>query len=206
MDALGDLFEPQLVQEIADCPFVSVPAETVLRRADDASILHTPLVVEGSIKITRIDESGKEILMYFINENESCFLSIAASLNQNFSNIDALRAVTEAETKMFLLTDKQILRWNDQYKSWRAFVAALHNSRFVQFFSIIDQLAFKSVDVRLLEKLRELSRHDKEIHLTHQVLADYIGTVREVVSRLLKNLEATGRIKLGRGKIEVINL
>jgi CRP/FNR family transcriptional regulator, anaerobic regulatory protein len=197
-------FEPELFEEISQCPIVDLPTGSVLRQPENLRVRYTPLVLEGSIKVTRIDDSGKEIIMYYINAGESCFLTITASLANSFGNIDSLRAVTEIPTKMISVTDEQIRTWNDKYRSWRNFISQMYNDRFTQFFSLVDAIAFKSVDDRLIDKLKQLSNQKNPIEMTHAELANHLGTAREVVSRLLKRLELDGKLKLGNKLIEVI--
>jgi CRP/FNR family transcriptional regulator, anaerobic regulatory protein len=197
-------FEPELLAELNECPVVTLPSGSVLRQPENKRVRYTPLVLEGAIKVTRIDDNGKEILLYFIKEGESCFLTITASLANNFSNVDSLCAVCEENTVMVSITDEQIRKWNDKYRSWRNFVAQMYNNRFADFFSIIDAIAFKNVDERLLEKLKSLAKSQNPIVITHATLAVHIGTAREVVSRLLKKLELDGKVKLGRNQIELL--
>jgi CRP/FNR family transcriptional regulator, anaerobic regulatory protein len=199
-------FEPELIAELENCPVIDLPSGFVMRQPENTRVRYTPLVLNGSIKVTRIDESGKEIIMYYINAGESCFLTISASLANNFGNIDSLRAVTENETKMISITDEQIRMWNDKYRSWRNFISQMNNNRFTQFFSLVDAIAFKSVDDRMIEKLRLFSSQKNPIEITHSELAHHLGTAREVVSRLLKKLELDGKLKLGNKQIEIINL
>jgi CRP/FNR family transcriptional regulator, anaerobic regulatory protein len=199
-------FEPELLAELENCPIVEMPVGTVLRQPENMRVRYTPLVVEGSIKVTRVDDNGKEIIMYYINPGESCFLTITASLANNFGNINSLRAVTELPTKMISITDEQIRTWNDKYRSWRNFVAQMYNSRFTEFFSLVDAIAFKSVDERMIDKLKLLAAQKNPIEITHAELAQHLSTAREVVSRLLKKLELDGKLKLGNKQIEIIRL
>ena len=200
-----DSFEESLLAELETCQIMRVPAGTELRHEADSRVRYTPLVLEGGIKVTRLGETGREILLYFIKPQESCFLNIAAALDQNFSSIDALRAVAESPTTMLAISDAQIRDWHNRYQGWRDYVAQIYNARFAEFFSIIDNVVFKSVDQKLIEKLRELSRGKDEIIITHQELAVQIGSVREVVSRLLKTLENEGIVKLSFGKIKILS-
>lgn len=198
-------FEPALLEELEKCPIANMPAGAELRHEEQTVVRYTPLVISGNIRVTRIDESGKELLMYHIRVKESCFLNITAALNNNFSNIHSLRAVTEEDTTMLLITDQEIRHWNANYQSWREYTARLFNSRFTEFFSIIDNILFKSVDQKLVGKLNELKDEYNEVHATHQDIAFQIGSAREVVSRLLKSLEVAGKVELLRGKIRILN-
>lgn len=205
-DLFKGQFEPELMEELSACPVVDLPTGSVLRQPENKNVRYTPLVLEGSIKVTRIDDTGKEITMYYINPGESCFLTITASLANNFGNVDSLRAVTENQTKMISITDEQIRKWNDQYRSWRNFISQMYNLRFAEFFSLVDAIAFKSVDGRLVDKLKSLSKLNNPVIISHSELASLLGTAREVVSRLLKKLEHDGRVRLGNKQIEVIQL
>jgi CRP/FNR family transcriptional regulator, anaerobic regulatory protein len=200
------VFEPNLLAELENCPVVDLPTGTIMRQPENKRVRLTPLVLQGAIKVSRIDETGKEITLYRIESGETCFLTVTASLANNFGNIDGLRAIVEAPTKMISITDEQIRIWHEKYKTWRIFVAQMYNSRLVQFFSLVDALAFKSVETRMIEKLKSLSELNNPITVTHSDLASQLGTAREVVSRLLKRLEQDGKVKLGNKKIEVIGL
>jgi CRP/FNR family transcriptional regulator, anaerobic regulatory protein len=200
------VFEPNLLAELENCPVVDLPTGTIMRQPENKRVRLTPLVLQGAIKVSRIDETGKEITLYRIESGETCFLTVTASLANNFGNIDGLRAIVEAPTKMISITDEQIRIWHEKYKTWRTFVAQMYNSRLVQFFSLVDALAFKSVETRMIEKLKSLSELNNPITVTHSDLASQLGTAREVVSRLLKRLEQDGKVKLGNKKIEVIGL
>jgi len=198
-------FEKGLLDEVSQCPLFELDKGEELRHQAQSRVRNTPLVISGSIRVTRIDENGKEILMYFIKEKESCFLSITASLNNNFSNIDSLRAVIDEPTKFVAITDEQIRKWNDTYKTWRDYIANIYNKRFVDFFSIIDNVVFKSVDEKMVNAMNELKDENNEIEITHQELAIRIGSAREVVSRLLKVLEKNGKIELSRKKVKILS-
>jgi CRP/FNR family transcriptional regulator, anaerobic regulatory protein len=199
-------FEPELLAELDTCPVIELPAGAILRQPETKRVKYTPLVLEGSIKVTRTDNNGKEIILYYINEGESCFLTITASLANNFGNIDSLIAITELPTKMISITDHQIRTWNDKYRSWRNFISQMYNNRFTEFFSLVDAIAFKSVDERMIDKLKLLAAQKNPIEITHLELANHLGTAREVVSRLLKRLELDGKLKLGNKLIEILKL
>ena len=98
---------------------------------------------------------------------------------------------------MILISAEKVREWNDKYKSWRGFVQQLYYQRLDVLLDLVDAIAFRQVDERLLDKLRELAyKHDNAIPLTHQKLAAEIGSASEVVSRLLKQLEIHRDIRL----------
>ncbi len=200
---LADRFEPALLRELLQCRRVTVPAGALLH-VGDGRAHHIPLVLKGLIRVSRVDESGKEILMYHIQPLESCVISLTSCLRDNFSNMDTLTVTSEEETTFLLVSDRQVRHWHDSFKSWRAFVTDLYDSRLGEILHLVDAVAFKSVDQRLWDYLRLHRDAQNEVRITHQELAWRIGSAREVVSRLLKQLEREGKLQLFRGRIHVI--
>ncbi len=114
-------------------------------------------------------------------------------------------AIVEDPSRMILVSAEKVREWNNKYKSWRGFVQQLYYQRLDVLLDLVDAIAFRQVDERLLDKLRELAnKHGNAIPLTHQKLAAEIGSAREVVSRLLKQLEIQGIVKLDRGTIHIL--
>jgi len=193
------VFETELLDEISLCKIVDFEPNSYLLHEGD-NIRFIPLVISGSIKVIRNDDSGREILLYHIAQGESCILTITACLNLKTSK--AL-AITDKQTKLILVSAQQIIRWTDIYKSWRTFVMKLYYARLVELLTLVDAVAFKHIDQRIVEKLKEKSQNGI-VNITHQELANELGTAREVVSRLLKQLEKDNKIAISRGKIKII--
>jgi len=179
---------------------------------DDVTILNigdyikvVPLVIEGRIKVMRNDESGKEILLYYINPGESCALSIAAGLNNKKS---AAYAVTNNNTKLLAIPIDKLDSMIKVYPYLNKFVLELFHKRFNELIDFIDAISFKNVDTRLIKYLekRQTPENKNYIYATHKQIAEELGTAREVVSRLLKQLEKEGKLKNHRGMIEIIDL
>jgi CRP/FNR family transcriptional regulator, anaerobic regulatory protein len=191
-------FEPALIEELLQCEFVEMKPDAVLLGEGDF-IREIPLLAKGVIKVRKTDDSGREILLYHIHPGESCILSITASLNESSSGAEA---ITEVPSKIILVSASKLKSWMDRYKTWRTFVMRLYYSRLTELLSLVDSIAFKHIDIRLMEKLQEKSAHGNgEIFITHQQLANELGTAREVISRLLKQLEKDHKIVISRGKI-----
>ena len=196
-------FEPDLISEIKGLEEVELDANNVILK-EQSFIKEIPLLLEGSIKVRKTDSSGKEIILYHLQPGESCILSITSCLNEKQSNAEA---IIEEKSRLIIVPAEKARLWMDKYKKWRSFVLKLYYDRLHILLSLVDDIAFKQVDVRLIEKLKLLQqRYGNEIQATHQELANEIGTAREVISRLLKQLENTGKIKLERGIIKIISL
>lgn len=194
------LLEQNLVELIESKPFKDIPSDTLILK-EQSYISEVPIVLEGRIKVRKIDESGREIILYHIDPGESCILSITSCINNKPSNAEA---ITEKATTIITVSASEVKDWMDAYKSWRAFVMKLYYSRLDELLSLVDNIAFKQIDFRLYEKLKTYQQSQgNEIKITHQQLAHELGTAREVVSRLLKQLEKKNLIHLERGIIKI---
>lgn len=176
--------------------------DTVLIDENDY-IKFVPIVLNGSIKVFKLDEDGREMLLYYIKPGESCVMSFLGATCNGTSKI---KAVVEEEAEVLVLPvykATELIRENPQ---WIQFIFELYNRRFEELLSVVNAIAFQKVDVRLWDLLKTKVKmlKTKELNMTHQQLADELGTAREVVSRLLKQLERDKKISLGRNKIEIL--
>lgn len=193
-------FEQELLNELAELPVTELEPNSIIL-LEHAYIKEIPILLEGIIKVRKNDESGKEILLYKIEPGESCILSLTSLLNNKHCNAEAF---VETKSKVILIPSETVKIWVNKYDSWRQYVFKLYYDRFDELLELIDSIAFKQVDIRLLKKLKEHQQKEgNTIKITHQELAKEIGTAREVISRLLKQLERKNIIKLDRGSIKI---
>ncbi|MBK8555231.1 MAG: Crp/Fnr family transcriptional regulator [Lewinellaceae bacterium] len=162
-----------------------------------------PIVLSGTLKVLRDDDSGKEILLYFIRPGESCIMTLFAVRGNSPSMV---RAIVDENAELLLVPVEVISQQLSAHRDWLDFTFALFKQRYEELLQIVNDIAFSRVDERLLDLLltRSKTSQNGEIMATHQQLADDIGTAREVVSRLLKKLENEGRIATSRGKIKFL--
>ncbi len=156
--------------------------------------------MEGSIKLGKLDPTGREIIFYHLEPGESCILSITSCLNGKESQAEA---IIEKKTRLVIVEAEKVRSWMDRYPSWRKFVVNLYYNRMTELMTLVDLVLFKSVDTRLIQHLKE-NAVNNVVEITHQQLAGELGTAREVISRLLKQMERDQMILLGRGKIKII--
>lgn len=166
-------------------------------------IKFVPIVLNGSIKVFKLDEDGREMLLYYIKPGESCVMSFLGATCNGTSKI---KAVVEEEAEVLLLPVHKAIELIRENPQWIQFIFELYNRRFEELLSVVNAIAFQKVDVRLWELLKTKVKMLKteEINMTHQQLADELGTAREVVSRLLKQLERDKKISLERNKINIL--
>jgi len=170
---------------------------------ENASIRSIPIVTKGTLKVIRTEEDDKEILLYYIKAGESCIMSFLGGLHNETSKVKA--EVEEDAEILFLPMDKVTL-FIKEYPQWLDYIFRLYHKRFEELLEIVNAIAFKKVDERLLDllyKKQELTGNNT-LNITHEQLANELGTARAVVSRLLKQLEENGMVKLGRNKIVLV--
>lgn len=178
------------------------PAETVILN-EDSYIKFIPIVLEGSLKVLRTEEDGREILLYYIKPGESCIMSFLGGLHNETSKI---RAVVEEEAKILLIPVEKANEWVKEFPEWTDFIFKLYHKRFEELLQVVNAIAFQKLDSRLLHLLKQKSDlfKSKELSVTHQQLADELGSTREVVSRVIKQMENEGLVRLARNKISLM--
>lgn len=209
LDALkqhyGYLFESELLQEIINVgTFKDIPEDFKLIEIGDY-IKSMPLLVSGAIKILREDDKGDELILYFIEQGDTCAMTLSCCLGNSKSEI---RAIAETDTKLIMVPVTKMEEWLGKYKSWQKFVLQSYHNRMTELLEAIDTIAFLKMDERLFKYLKDkaMVNHNDLIHVTHQQIARDLHTSRVVISRLLKALEIKGKIELHRNNIRVIDL
>ncbi|MGB1246096.1 MAG: Crp/Fnr family transcriptional regulator [Flavobacteriaceae bacterium] len=199
----GGLFEKALIEDINQVGTIKEVPEGFLLIDFGQYIRSMPLLVSGAIKVLREDTGGNELLLYFLEQGETCAMTLNCCLGQTKSQI---RAIAETDTKLIMIPVEKMEEWTGKYRSWRNYVFESYHNRLMEMLESIDSIAFLRMDQRLLKYLREKVQinQNKVIHATHQDIADDLHTSRVVVSRLLKSLENSGVIRLHRNNIEVL--
>ncbi len=192
-------FEKALLDELDQAEIIEFDTGTIILK-EQQFIKVIPLVLEGSIKLRKMDPTGREIVFYHIEPGESCILSITSCLNEKESQAEA---IIEKKTRMLVIEAEKVRSWMELFPTWRKFVVKLYYERMAELLTLLDLVIFKSVDTRLIQHLREKAVNN-EIETTHQQLAGQLGTAREVVSRLLKQMEKEELIAMERGKIRIL--
>lgn len=162
-----------------------------------------PLIISGTIKISRQADDGTELFLYYLARGESCTMTFACCMADKKSEI---RAVAEEDTVVLGLPQQYLDVWMMRYKSWKNFVMLAYDQRMNELIKTIDQVTFNQLDKRLYDYIRRRAsiRDDRTINTTHQTIADDLHVSREAVSRLLKGLEKRGVIGLARNRIELL--
>ncbi|MFA7446512.1 MAG: Crp/Fnr family transcriptional regulator [Flavobacteriaceae bacterium] len=170
---------------------------------ENSYIRSIPIVMKGSIKVIRTEEDGREILLYYIKAGESCIMSFLGGMHNETSKV---KAEIEDDAEILFLPMDKVSLFIKEYPEWLDYIFRLYHKRFEELLDIVNAIAFKKVDERLLKLLHKKSElnNSKIILTTHEQLANELGTARVVVSRLLKQLEENGEVQLGRNKITLL--
>jgi CRP/FNR family transcriptional regulator len=201
----GYLFEDALLKDISEVGIVKhIPEGFQLMDIGD-NIKSMPLLLNGAIKILREDDKGDELILYFLEQGDTCAMTMSCCMGQSKSEI---RAVAETDTTIIMIPVEKMSEWMGKYKSWQNFILKSYHDRMMELLEAIDTIAFLNMDKRLFKYLKDkaMVNHNDVITVTHQLIAQDLHTSRVVISRLLKTLENEGKIALFRNSIKVIEL
>ena len=161
------------------------------------------LLISGLVRVYRVGETGREITLYRFGTGESCILTANAILNdQPFSAI----ATVEEDAEAIMVPAALFRDWVKRYPLWLDFVLTLLSQRLFAVMEIVDEVAFRRLDIRVAEVLLAKSQKQNPIIITHQEIAAELGSSREVISRILETFTRQNVIRVERGAIEIINL
>lgn len=188
--ARGDVIE-------AHTHFVSVPTGSML--FDEGSPCRGfPMLLSGAVRVARGSPGGRSLELYRVTPGELCVVSTACLFGQ--SPLSAHGQAVEA-TELVLLQPQGLDLWC-QHAAFRRFVFGIFGERLADLMALAEAVAFQRLDQRLAQALLG---HGSSVQTTHQALADNLGTVREIVSRLLSRFERAGWVRLARERIEVLD-
>lgn len=193
---------PELAREFQQAAFLAhIPVgQDVFVEGDRVDAI--ALLISGVVRVYKIGETGREITLYRFGLGESCILTANAILSrQSFPAI----ATVEQEAEAVMIPSDTFRDWVKRYDLWREFVFDLLSQRLVSVMSIVDEVAFRRMDVRVAGLLLERSRRGNPIRITHQEIASELGSSREVISRLLEDFSERGLVNVRRGEVEVLD-
>lgn len=169
-----------------------IPKGTELLR-EGQFVKVVPIVLSGLLKVYSSYED-KELLLYYLEPNDSCIMSFASSLMHNSSSI---YAVTEEDSELLLLPARKIENWTRQYPQFNQLIFQMYHQRYTELLNTIHQLLFEKLDSRVFDYLTEKARvrQTPYLDIRHWQIANELGSSREVISRILKKLQEEGKIK-----------
>jgi CRP/FNR family transcriptional regulator len=199
-DTIGYILEEALIEEMSKIAKIreTVQDEIIIHVGDELKMI--PIVVYGSIKVSRENTAGDELLLYYIEGGDTCAMTLQCCVRKTDSQIKA----TSMEPSLLLMFPSEYMQlWMDKYRSWREYILQSYHTRMLELMETIDEIAFMRLDERLIKYLTDQAKllGNLELHHTHQEIADDLHSSRVVISRLLKQLENKGAIQIRRNRI-----
>ncbi|CAI8225558.1 MAG TPA: Crp/Fnr family transcriptional regulator [Flavobacteriaceae bacterium] len=199
----GGVLEKELIEEINSvATYAEAPIDKELMQPGKY-IKTMPILLEGSIKILRPDDDGQRLLLYHLEQGQTCAMTLNCCIGSAKSEI---YAVSETPVRLLQIPVQKMEEWLGRYRSWRNFVLNSYHNRMMELLESVDRIAFNNMEERLESYLNEKKKMlgDSLIKITHQQVANDLHSSRVVVSRLLKKLERNGTISLQRNAIEMM--
>jgi len=160
------------------------------------------LMAEGSLRVQFITETGREVVLYHVNPGDDCILTTSCLFSENTFPAEG---ITETDVVVIAIPASVFHETLGKSLVFRKFVFSTFSQRLADVISRMEIMCSSSIDCQLARTLVSLGKNDTCIKITHQELASEVGTVREVVSRHLKKFEHSKWVRLGRGRIELID-
>jgi CRP/FNR family transcriptional regulator len=176
-------------------------------RFDEGDVLMRPgqyfkyafIILSGRVKLYREGEQGNEFFLYYLEQGDACALSMICAAKNEAS---ALKAVALSPVEALGIPLPYMDGLMKKHRSWYYFVLETYRTRFEELLQVVDQIAFHSMDEKLTFYLkRQFETLGPRLTITHQQIADDLNSSREVISRLLKKMEAAGLVNVSRHEI-----
>ena len=196
-ERIGFLFDLKLLEEIYQVGKVrEFKKDQVIVDAGE-EIFYIPFIIDGSIKVSRENLDGQELLLYYIESGDTCAMTLQCCVRKNMSQI---KATTLEDAKILMIPVQYIEEWMNHHSSWRQYILESYHTRMLELIETIDAIAFMQLDERLAKYLSDQAKllGTLEINYTHQQIAEDLHSSRVVISRLLKQMETKGMIELKR--------
>lgn len=199
---LRTLSEPLREEFFQKATLARIPAgRDVMAEGDRVEAI--PLVLSGTIRVYRIGESGREITLYRFSRGECCVLTADSILD---GKLFPACARVEDEVEVVFIPAAAFDDWLSRSPEWRAFVFEAMSRRLLSLMDTLDDVAFGRMDARVASLLVRAGDAQSRVRMTHQEIADELGSSREVVSRILEDLQSRGLIRLSRGSVELLDI
>ena len=184
----------------ASCRYVELPAGVSI--CDEGQqCAQLSMLLEGVGRVYKLSPGGREVTLYRIRAGEACVLTASCIMNRD--SFPAM-AVTETPVRAVVVAPDRVRNWICEEQRWQHFIFGLLSHRLASIISVVEEVAFKRIDVRLADKFaHSLAQGETSLQMTHAELAADLGSSREVVSRILKDFSQRGLIETSRGSIRL---
>ena len=170
---------------------------------EDAHIASVPIVLSGSLKVFQSDDDIREMLLYYLKAGETCIMSVLGGL---FNEVSKIRVECEEDAEILMVPVTKLGALLQEHPAWTNYIFRIYHQRFEELLDVVNAVAFKKMDERMVDLLEKMAATTgkRTLTTTHEELANALGTARVVVSRLLKQMEKEGLVRLGRNQITLV--
>ena len=170
---------------------------------EESMIQSIPIIIKGSVKVYQTDDEYREILLYYLTEGETCIMSLFGGLYNETSKV---KAVASEKSEILMLPVYKAGALMKTHPDWIDYILSLYHQRFTELLDVVNAVAFKKLDERLHQLIKKKADFlgSNSVVITHEELANELGTARVVVSRLLKQMEKENLVELGRNRIMLL--
>lgn len=197
------ILENNLKEEFIECTKISdyIKGDVLVNYGDYLKTIN--LVIEGNVRVF-IESGGKEVLMYYLNNLETCPLSLSASFDYLKSPVSAI--ISSETAKVLTIPIDVSKKWVKNYPSWSFYSIKIFRTNYLNLVENFSDFVFMRIKHRLIKYIEKYAKEENsnEINVSHQFLANELGTSREVISRILKDLEVENVLQLGLQSILLI--
>ena len=179
---------------------VSVPKDTVIFGPGKAPE-NLLLMLEGTVRVQQLAENGREIVLYRVHAGESCVLTTACLLAYEDYSAEGIAETAVTAVAIPRTVFDELVASSAEFRN---FVFSAYSRRITDLFLVIEEIAFRRMDIRLAQRLIELAK-DGVVAATHQQMAAELGTAREVVSRQLSEFQRREWVAQSRGEIRILD-
>lgn len=201
---LSQILEKKLVDEILGFAEIVHVKEGGVIMDYGKKVRFMPIIISGTIRVMRKDEEGREIILYYLSNNESCAMAYACCMEAKLSEV---KAVAEDNVELIKIPHEKLDEWLMKYPSWKSYIFRSFTMRFNELLRSLESVAFHKLDERLINYLKNKAKMSGKtsIQLSHNQIAEEMGTSRVVISRLLKQLENDKKLVLYRSEIKLLS-
>jgi CRP/FNR family transcriptional regulator len=203
-EKLSPIFEKALIEEIINVGKIHSLKEGEVILDYGKPVRFLPIVISGTIKVMKKDDEGHEIILYYLSNNESCAMAYTCCMEAKKSEV---KAIAEDNVEVITIPHDKLDEWLLKYPSWKSYIFSSFTHRFNELLKSLESVAFHKLDERLVNYLKNKSKVSGKtsIQLSHNQIAEEMGTSRVVISRLLKQLENDKKLVLYRNEIKLLS-
>ena len=200
----SSIFEKKLIEEIIEVGEIRSFKEGEIVMDYGKPVRFMPIIISGTLRVMRKDDEDREIILYYLSNNESCAMAYACCMEAKKSEI---RAIAEDNVELIAIPHNKLDEWLVKYPSWKSYIFSSFTQRFNELLKSLESIAFQKFDERLIKYLKAKAKvtGKNAIQLSHKQIAEEMGTSRVVISRLLKQLENDKKLVLYRNEIKLLS-